>query len=221
MNKKISLLLFALWLFLGACAVLSPNNNPTTPTAISVQETSTPTVIPVQATSTPTATSEQATSTPIPTQTPTDPIATSANTALPTLLPNSVLVDVYDPTRNPQDDLQQAILIAQAEGKHIMLDVGGDWCIWCTYLDEFFNTHPDLLQYRAENYVFVKINMSQDNENTEFLAQYPEIPGYPHLFVLDSDGTFLHSQGTGELEQGESYNLTKFMDFLSAWAPNP
>jgi len=88
-------------------------------------------------------------------------------------------------------------------------------------LDEFFDAHPDLLQYRADNYVFVKVNVSQENKNDEFLAQYPEISGYPHLFVLDSDGTFLHSQGTSELEQGESYNPAKFMDFLKTWAPNP
>lgn len=196
--RRSSLLLFAILLFSCACVALNPPHKPSTPTA-----TSAPT-----------------TSNPRPSQTPISP-ASSSITALPTLLLNSVLVDVYDPTRNPQDDLQQAILIAQNEGKHIMLEAGGDWCIWCKYLDEFFDAHPDLLQYRADNYVFVKVNVSQENKNDEFLAQYPEIPGYPHLFVLDSDGTFLHSQGTSELEQGESYNPAKFMDFLKTWAPNP
>lgn len=42
---------------------------------------------------------------------------------------------------------------------------------------------------------------------------------YPHLFVLDSDGRLLHSQGTAELEEGQSYNLRRFMAFIDTWAP--
>ena len=53
----------------------------------------------------------------------------------------------------------------------------------------------------------------------EFLAQYPEIKGYPHLFVLDNDGKLLHSQFTGELEKGKGYDRKKFFEFLKAWAP--
>ncbi len=41
--------------------------------------------------------------------------------------------------------------------------------------------------------------------------------GYPHLFVLDSDGAFLHSQSTGPLEEGRSYDKAKLMGFLKEW----
>ena len=52
-----------------------------------------------------------------------------------------------------------------------------------------------------------------------FLAQYPKVPGYPHFFVLDRDGTFLHSQGTGELERDKTYDEQIFLAFLAEWAP--
>jgi hypothetical protein len=56
--------------------------------------------------------------------------------------------------------------------------------------------------------------------NEEFLAQYPQAAGYPHIYILDSDGTFLHSQDTAELEDGaDSYVLDVFMSFLQKWAP--
>lgn len=135
-------------------------------------------------------------------------------------LENSALVDVYDPTRNPANDLKWAILIAQKENKRIMLELGGDWCIWCKYLDKFYETHAEILQYRAENYVLVKVNVSEENMNEEFLSQYPVAAGYPHIYVLDSDGTFLHSQDTVELEDGNvSYVPEVFMAFLQKWAP--
>ena len=133
---------------------------------------------------------------------------------------NSALVNVYDSARNPADDLQQAIVLAQKENKRIMLELGGDWCIWCRYMDEFYATHADILQYRAENYVLVKVNVSEENSNDEFLSQFPAVDGYPHVFILDSDGTFLHSQDTAELEDGNiSYVPEVFMAFLQKWAP--
>ncbi|MEZ6103965.1 MAG: hypothetical protein R3E01_33915 [Pirellulaceae bacterium] len=71
----------------------------------------------------------------------------------------------------------------------------------------------------SENYVIMKVNMSDENNNATFLAQYPKVPAYPHFFVLDSDGTFLHSQGTGELEEGRGYNEAMFLEFLERWKP--
>jgi hypothetical protein len=65
----------------------------------------------------------------------------------------------------------------------------------------------------------MKVNTSDENNNAEFLSDYPEIPAYPHFFVLDQDGTFLHSQGTGELESGRGYNEESFLAFLNAWKP--
>jgi hypothetical protein len=69
--------------------------------------------------------------------------------------------------------------------------------------------------------VTVKINFSKENENEKFLSKYPKIPGYPHLFVLEKDGKLLHSQFTADLEEGQSYYLQKFTDFLKKWTPQP
>jgi hypothetical protein len=63
----------------------------------------------------------------------------------------------------------------------------------------------------------VKINFSDENKNEPLLSRYPPVAGYPHIFVLDKDGKFLHSQDTGKLEEGKSYNLDKFMAFLKEW----
>ena len=148
------------------------------------------------------------------------PPSSSAESAAPTELPNSALVDVYDPARDPAEDLRQALPIAQREHKNIMLELGGDWCIWCKYMDEFYATHLEIQQARAENYVLVKVNVSQENDNAAFLSQFPEAAGYPHIYILDSNGNFLHSQNTAELEDGKvSYVPEVFMAFLKGWAP--
>lgn len=135
--------------------------------------------------------------------------------------PSDVKTDKFEPTRDPVADLKGAVELAQAGHKRIILDVGGEWCIWCHYLDNFFEKNPELLKLRDDKFVWLKINMSRENENKPFLASYPEVPGYPHLFVLESDGTFLYSQPTDVLELGKSYNPEKVRSFLTKWSPPP
>jgi hypothetical protein len=63
----------------------------------------------------------------------------------------------------------------------------------------------------------VKVNFSKENKNESFLSNYPKIEGYPHIFVLESDGAFLHSQDTGLLEKEKSYDKDKILAFLKEW----
>lgn len=131
------------------------------------------------------------------------------------------LVKAYDPERDPFTDLETAVAQAQSKNKNILLIVGGDWCSWCHILETFIGNQPDIQAALAENFIILKINYSEDNLNEAFLGQYPEAGGYPHFYVLDATGEFLHSQDTVELEASDSYNQKKFMDFLLTWGPTP
>ena len=127
-------------------------------------------------------------------------------------------VSKYDPKRDAAQDFQDAIAEAKRSGKRILLEVGGEWCVWCHRMDHYFEDNPKLLELREQHFITVKINFSPENENKKLLSAYPEIPGYPHIFVLDTDGKLLHSKNTGELESGKSYNLEKFTTFLQQWS---
>lgn len=124
----------------------------------------------------------------------------------------------YDPTSNPEKDIENAIAEAGRTGKRILLEVGGEWCSWCHIMDRYFDQNPKLLEFREKKFVTVKINFSQENENKKLLSRYPAISGYPHIFVLDTNGKLLHSEETGQLESGKSYDLEKFFSFLKKWA---
>ena len=128
------------------------------------------------------------------------------------------VVSEYDETRDPAVDLQVAVERAQREGKRILIQVGGEWCSWCKLLDAYIHDHPSVSEIIDSNYLMMKVNWSRENHNEAFLGQYPAIRGYPHIFVLEKDGSFLHSQGTGELEEGRSYNEEVLIGFLREWA---
>lgn len=135
--------------------------------------------------------------------------------------PKYVPVTKYDPKRNADQDIRDAIEEAKRSKRRILLEVGGEWCSWCHRLDAFFDAHPDLTKLRDKNFVTVKINFSEENPNREVLSRYGQIEGYPHIFVLDSDGKYLHSQRTSPLESDKSYNLERLTSFLSYWSWSP
>lgn len=147
-------------------------------------------------------------------------IAQIADSAKPT---SSEQHKKFDPARNAQEDIKEAIVLAKKSDRRILLDVGGEWCIWCHRLDSLFLQNKDLAEYLDKHYVVVKINVSKENKNQKLLSKYPQVPGYPHLFVLDRNGKLLHSQDTGELEYPKNYPIKghdkkKVFNFLKKWA---
>ena len=124
----------------------------------------------------------------------------------------------YDPARDPAADLATAIEDASASGKRILLEIGGEWCHWCHILEDFFKTHDVHRLLLHDRFIVVKVNFSPENENKAFLSQYPAFKGYPHIIILDTDGSHLHSQDTGLLEKERGYDPDDMKAFLEKWS---
>jgi thiol:disulfide interchange protein len=120
----------------------------------------------------------------------------------------------FDPARDAAADVATATAAAKVQKKRVMVDVGGEWCPWCHILDRYVAANADVKKLVDDHYVWVKVNWSPQNKNEALLARWPKVKGYPHLFVLDADGKLLHSQNTGDLEAGDSYDKAKMLAFL-------
>jgi thioredoxin-related protein len=132
--------------------------------------------------------------------------------------PEENTTKIFDETRDPVQDLSDAVEIAQKENKTILMKVGGNWCIWCKRLYKIFSENEEISQLLEKHYVLLKVNYSKECKNEEFLSNYPKIVGYPHLFVLNSNGELIHSQNTEELELDKGYDISKIVEFLQTWA---
>jgi thioredoxin-related protein len=131
---------------------------------------------------------------------------------------DSVSHPKFDPSRDAEKDIKMAIKSAKKEKKRILLDVGGEWCIWCKRLDKLFTSNEEIIKILEEKYIIVKVNYSKENKNEKVLSKYPKVKGYPHLFVLESTGKLLHSQDTGDLENGkDGHDPLKVIEFLKKW----
>ena len=128
----------------------------------------------------------------------------------------------YDPKENAELKIAELVKQAKAENKNIMLQAGGNWCIWCLRFNNYVQTTPELKKIVDDNYIYYHLNYSPDNKNEKIFAKYGDPGkkfGYPVFIVLDKNGKQIHTQESGVLEDGKGYSLEKVKAFFEAWKP--
>jgi uncharacterized protein YyaL (SSP411 family) len=128
---------------------------------------------------------------------------------------------LYNPAADAKSDIKQAVEKAKTEGKHVLLQIGGNWCPWCIRFHKFIHDDPQIDSALNAGYVFQLVNYSKENKNPDVLADlgYPQRFGFPVLIVLDAKGNRLHTQNTAYLEKDKSYDREKVLEFLKQWSP--
>ena len=124
----------------------------------------------------------------------------------------------YDPARDPFKDGHSAILLAKKTQRRILIEVGGEWCKWCHIMDRFLDKNPDVKTLMHQTFVMLKINVSDANDNREFLSSFPKPLGYPHMYVSDTDGSVLFSKDTADFIINGNYSRQRFIEFYERWA---
>lgn len=128
----------------------------------------------------------------------------------------------YDPKADAEKDIQNLIAKAKEEKKNIMIQAGGNWCIWCLRFNNFVQTTPELKEIVDKNYLYYHLNYSPDNKNEKVFGQYGNPGdkfGYPVFIVLDSEGKMIHVQRSDVLEEEKGYSIEKTREFFNNWIP--
>ncbi len=124
---------------------------------------------------------------------------------------------IYDDKRDPFKDATSAIQLAQSTNRNVLIEIGGNWCTWCHKMDAFLEKNPDIYQTLHTNFVLLKINVSDSNENDAFMKALPPVLGYPHMYVSTSSGKMILSKDTAELLFSGDYSREYWLTFLSKW----
>ena len=134
----------------------------------------------------------------------------------------------YNVTADAKADIQKAIVAANAQNKHVLIQVGGNWCPWCLKFHAMATTAKKVDSLIRADYVYILVNYSKENKNPEVMKQleYPNRFGFPVFVVLDGTGKRLHTQDSGLLEHAtvKGYDTAKVVTFLKNWnfkATNP
>ena len=141
----------------------------------------------------------------------------------------SNLKKVYDESLDPITQIDQALVKAGKEGKHVICQVGGNWCRWCLMFADFISKDNEIMDIINKSFVYIHVNYNPRERSDQSKMKKAETMltrlgnpgrfGYPVFVVLDEDGKVLHIQDSSFLEEGNGYNKTKVIRFLSNWTP--
>lgn len=130
--------------------------------------------------------------------------------------------NAYNPEADAKKDIENAVVQAKANDKHILIQIGGNWCGWCKLFHDLTTTDEELKAYIAENFEVVHLNYSKENQNLDVLEtlEFPQRFGFPVFVVLDGNGKKIHTQSSGYLEEGKGHSKKLVMEFLQSWSPS-
>lgn len=128
---------------------------------------------------------------------------------------------LYNPELNGKVQIADAVKQAKKQDKHVLIQIGGNWCSWCIMFHNFCTQDKEISQYLSDNFVVVKLNYSKENFNKALLRKYryPNRFGFPVFVILNSKGEYLHTQNSVYLEEGRGYDREKVLDFIKSWSP--
>lgn len=138
------------------------------------------------------------------------------------------VVKIYNPNADAQADINAAVAKAKKAGKHVFLQIGGNWCSWCIAFHNMVDSTATLKKELNDNYEVVLVNWSPENKNEAVLAglNYPQRFGFPVFLILDGNGKLLHTQNSAYLETDErdatgkkktGHDVKEVMNFLKGW----
>ncbi|MBR1525519.1 MAG: thioredoxin family protein [Prevotella sp.] len=139
------------------------------------------------------------------------------------------LKKVYNEDINPLQQISEAVEQAKAEGKFVVCQVGGNWCVWCLRFADFIENDSTISQMIDDNFVYIHTDYTPSRSAGENKIQQgkalmqrlnnPARFGFPVFVVLDENGNVLHVQDSSFLEEGKGYNKEKVLRFFRNWTP--
>jgi hypothetical protein len=127
---------------------------------------------------------------------------------------------LYNENENPFEQFERAKILAREQNKHVLLQIGGNWCKWCIQFHHFYTNEMELDSIIKANYIVANIAYDPKKDQ-EFFASlgFPQRFGFPVFVVTDSSGIRLHTQNSWYLEDGgTSYDKEKTKAFFRDWS---
>jgi len=127
---------------------------------------------------------------------------------------------VYNPDADAKKEIEDAIKKTTKNGKHVFLQIGGNWCPWCIKFHNFVKANEEINSYIKDNFEVVKVNYDNVNRQEELMKKlgFPQRFGFPVFVILDSSGNRIHTQNSAFLEKDKSYDSKRVLQFFQNWS---
>ena len=122
----------------------------------------------------------------------------------------------YDESANAEIDLAYAITEANKVNKHVLIEMGANWCPDCRALGRYFQ-RKDIKVWLDERFIVVAVDVGEWDKNLEIAERYgnPISEGIPSLVVLDSKGVMQFATLAGELATARKMSGDDLIEWLN------
>jgi len=125
---------------------------------------------------------------------------------------------IFDSSINFETTLNKALEEAVKHNKKVIIEYGGDWCIWSERMYSVLEKKK-FKNFLNEHFIFVRCFIGRECENS-FPAhiEMPEFDSVPFFSLLNQEGEFIFHQNTEPFEILWFYNKRKIFEFLKEWS---
>jgi thiol-disulfide isomerase/thioredoxin len=125
----------------------------------------------------------------------------------------------YDAHADAEAALAATIARAKANGKRVLIDLGGNWCTDCRILAAVMEL-PELKPFVAKHYEVVEIDVGRMNRNMQIPARYgvTKLDGVPTVLIVEPDGKLINATNSADLADARSMNPQGIANWLARWA---
>jgi len=134
------------------------------------------------------------------------------------LEPVTIKTDLYPADVDAKKEIDEALKLAAAEKKRVLLIFGGNWCYDCHVLDRALH-EGEAGKVARKNFLLVHVDIGEGDKNLDLVKKYKTTldKGVPVVVVLNTDGNSLYSSDDGEFEAARKMMKKDLVAFLRRW----
>lgn len=125
----------------------------------------------------------------------------------------------YNEAANASQDVAKAKARASAQGKKLLIDLGGNWCADCRVLAGVMEL-PEIAAFLREHYVVVTVDIGRMDKNQDIARRYGvnRLEGVPAILIVDPKTNRLINQGRlFALADARSMTPQALANWLAQW----
>ena len=121
----------------------------------------------------------------------------------------------YDETADAHQNIAEAVKLAKKSDKHILLEMGGNWCPDCRALGAYL-AREDIKAWLDDRFIVVPVDVGEWDKNIDIAERYgnPISEGIPALVVLDKNENVVFATLAGELASARSMSGDDLIEWL-------
>ncbi len=132
-------------------------------------------------------------------------------------------------TRTPYDEtatdeatnaaVDAAFARAKANGKRVLIDLGGNWCPDCLVFANFMQL-PEVKAFVGKHYEVVIVDVGRYTKNLQIPARFgiPALHAAPSILIATADGKLVDGGHIEALNDARHMEPQAIADWLAQWA---